>query len=642
MGDDAVKPPKNTPSWYAQKELEFRFQEQAQEVPLLVLVRSKAAGVDITSPELFTFAKQLKANVLEYNSTTGDGNVLSILSYYDLAGTLLDQAKDEFVSRNKTAVFINIMVRGDRITHDRYEFVKFLKKELRQLNPDPKLFELGLTGFDAMAYDSSENSAKNVMKIDMFTVPIAMVLLGLMIRSWRLLIFSSFNLGCSILASFAFMALMVDLGIAPHPESATGQLMEVITMAVSIDWSLFLHRRYRDEIKVGCPPREAAFMSMLHSGHVVIMSGATLIVVFIGFIALPAATVQMDGACCAAGVSIAMLIALTNTPAVWLVFPNFCSDFDPRCCKRRTVDDLEREATLLGMNDVVTSQPLLNGGQTSRNSNSAPLIASDDFEHDSAVQPPVHKHIHPMYTGPRFKFTRWVTKYPNNILSIVLVYVLVIPLAFQVRDIDVNQNILDNMPRHSDAANTFKQAFKEFPGGTFAPFYIMVTTKERTDKDKVLTSRFFDAAKFASVETLKACKTADKRFNDRSIVGPVLLNGVPVSHSEAKVFLNTAKSLPCNPIFGNEVARWWKAPCSIAKAYEFEWSQAVNADSNAMLITMTVPFFPFAQESQKFINRVNDVLDRARVEHRDFDFYLCGVEVGCLGTDLTLFGRYWN
>jgi uncharacterized membrane protein YdfJ with MMPL/SSD domain len=52
--------------------------------------------------------------------------------------------------------------------------------------------------------------------------------------------------------------------------------MQVMVLAVSIDWSLFLHKRYHDEIVKGADAREAAYMSLLHSGHVVVMSGATL------------------------------------------------------------------------------------------------------------------------------------------------------------------------------------------------------------------------------------------------------------------------------------------------------------------------------------------------------------------------------
>jgi len=138
---------------------------------------------------------------------------------------------------------------------------------LKRLNPDPMVYTIGLTGFDAMAWDSADNTAKEVLRIDVFTMPFALALLGFMIKSWRLLLFSSFNLGVAILFSFALMTVAVYIG-APNPESASAQLMEVMTMAVSIDWSLFLQRRFRDEVKRGANVRQAAYLSLYFSGHV--------------------------------------------------------------------------------------------------------------------------------------------------------------------------------------------------------------------------------------------------------------------------------------------------------------------------------------------------------------------------------------
>jgi predicted RND superfamily exporter protein len=66
--------------------------------------------------------------------------------------------------------------------------------------------------------------------------------------------------------------------------------------------------------------------------------------VFISFLVLPAPSVQMDGLCCSFGILTAMVVTLTNTPAVWLAFPNFCSDFDSRCCKRKSDNGDEQEA----------------------------------------------------------------------------------------------------------------------------------------------------------------------------------------------------------------------------------------------------------------------------------------------------------
>jgi uncharacterized membrane protein YdfJ with MMPL/SSD domain len=628
MGDDSVRAPKHTRSHPAQQEFEARFVMQSHELPLMVLVSSLE---DVRTPAMSKFSKELSADVRAYNGSVG--NVLSMFSYYDMQGTLLDGAKGEFMSADNKATFINIMVRGDFISADRYKFVRHLKQAMGRLNPDPHVYTMGLTGFDAMASDSADTMAREVMRIDIFTMPFALALLGFMIKSWRLLLFSCFNLGVAILFSFSIMATAVKLG-APHPESASAQLMEVMTMAVSIDWSLFLQRRFRDEVKKGSSVRHAAYSSLLHSGHVVVMSGATLIIVFLGFTVMPAATVQMDGACCATGVTVAMAVALTNTAALWLTFPNFCGDFNPRCCKSTTIQDLEREAALLH----------------EANSMTAPLV---DFEQEDA--PPTHV----MYDGPRFKFTRWVTRFPNNILSIVALYLLVIPLAVVVKDMVINQNVLSSMPRSSPAAQTYKKAFEYFPGGTFAPIYVLVTSKSRDASKAVLAPAFFQAAADVADKVAVASKHHDVRFNDMSVTGPPFLAGRKVSLAEALALLHTAKSVECNV---KHVSGLVRPACSAAKEYELEWTQSVNEKQNAMLVNIVVvglgprrcigsspppplaprlqPFFPFAQESSAYIDLVYKVLDQAILDHPDYDFYFCGFEVGFNALMHRVFGMF--
>lgn len=640
MGDDRVDAPEGTAAYFAEQEFEARFQAQATEIPMLILIRitdpAQKQAVDITDPRLVTFAKQLHDTVLEYNSTVE--NVRSMISYYSMRNTLLDSAKDAFVNKDKTATFMNIMVSGEQITFQRYEFVNFVRDKLDELNPNPKDFFIGLTGIDAMLSDTTEVAEKNMIKTDAFSVPLAMGLLGFMIHSWRLLMFSFINMGVAILGSFAVMAFAVDFLGAPNPESASAQLMEVIALAVSIDWSLFLHRRYRDEIKQGADARKAAYLALMHSGHVVVMSGATLWVVFVAFLALPAATVQMDGACCAMGVTVALLVTLTNTPAVWLAFPQFSSNFNNQLCKTKTMEELNEEAARMGLVDqqveAFLDEPLLSGMASSSPNNvvgtgSSSLAALNEEDSDETATSTesrcssVSQTHHVMYSGPRFRFTRWVTKFPNNIFSIILVYLLVIPFAFQVKDIVLNQDILASMPRGSKSAQTFKRAFENFPGGTFSPMYVLVTSKSREDRNVVLQPKFFDAATACSKRLYEASKKMDPEFTESSFMAPVYLEGREITLAQAKTFLSVAKSKDCN----NEKVKH-HAVCSVAKSYEFAWKQAVNAEQNAMLISITVPFFPFASESSEYIDLVNEVLEEFTVKYPKYDFYVSGVVVG--------------
>jgi hypothetical protein len=68
------------------------------------------------------------------------------------------------------------------------------------------------------------------------------------------------------------------------------------------------------------------------------------------------------------------------------------------------------------------------------------------------------------------------------------------------------------MPRSSQSAQTYKHAFENFPGGTFAPFYAIVSTKDRSDRDRVLDEKFFEAVQATASRLSSRSKLFDDRF----------------------------------------------------------------------------------------------------------------------------------
>lgn len=74
--------------------------------------------------------------------------------------------------------------------------------------------------------------------------------------------------------------------------------MEVMCLAMSIDYSLFFLRRFRDEVHRGDSSVDRCIRNALrHAGHVILLSGTTIVVVFMGFLLLPSDVLRMDGTC---------------------------------------------------------------------------------------------------------------------------------------------------------------------------------------------------------------------------------------------------------------------------------------------------------------------------------------------------------
>jgi hypothetical protein len=297
--------------------------------------------------------------------------------------------------------------------------------------------------------------------------------------------------------------------------------------AMSIDYSLFLLRRFRDECKnwqlagrsmaasderhdsmetggvgessqgvrvansvlvvssdaeVEAMVDSAVFEMVRHAGHVVVMAGSTIVVVFLGYGILPANTLRMDGAACTLSVMLCMLINLTNTPALLFLFPRFFSTFTFNGSFAASATN----ATLSP--DAATAH----GGGGDRDGASATSMATahyvalaDEADTDTAnatktgatwtsslsvmdtsatildvrsgagTRPftsAAAAVVHPMYSGWRFKITKKVTSWPCNLVAIVVLYVSVIPLAWQIKHIDVNQNVLGVLGRHTPAS----------------------------------------------------------------------------------------------------------------------------------------------------------------------------------------------
>jgi len=341
--------------------------------------------------------------------------------------------------------------------------------------------------------------------------------------------------------------------------------------------------------------------SMLYAGHVVLMSGITIVVVFFGFTMLPAEQVRVDGIGCAVGVIITMTVSFFNTPALIMTFPSFFTQF----CGDKSTDNSEQSTYLCccpkkDSVSVEQSPDSFNSFYDANEMEMASHGAADDQSTDDGVGDLNDIKPHPMYQTVRFRFTRWVTKWPNNVLTIIGLYICVIPLALQAARININEDILVALPRGSAVAERLEAISDEFSAGLFSPYSVVAVAAEG---ETVMTEHMFEKVADVSERILQetSCKV-----DPNSVVSPAYMRGQRISLLEAEAFLKVARSWPCTE---RKVPHWDHLGCSIAKEYEFLFRQSVGDDRKAMIIEITVPFFPFAKDSQPFIDRVYDIID---------------------------------
>lgn len=211
QANDKVVAPPGSAAAIGLASFEERFRRKAQEMPVLVLIqcrRSRPSCDAAHDENLRSFYVALRAAVRGYNAT--HNNVLEMMGYFDFAGTQLDGVKQGFISKDGRNTFVNIFVREGNLTHVRNEFIDWLNAYFKSSKLDMDRFEIGLSGFDAIAMENIQKTKEQLMRIDTVSVPFAFIVLTFMIRSWRLLLIVLLNVGTSILFSFAIMSLSID------------------------------------------------------------------------------------------------------------------------------------------------------------------------------------------------------------------------------------------------------------------------------------------------------------------------------------------------------------------------------------------------------------------------------------------------
>ena len=455
-----------------------------------------------------------------------------------------------------------------------------------------------------MGYALISNSKQQLERTDGITIPLALCVLGYMVGSWRFLGLTLYNMVGAVATAMAVMLFLVNHGLT-RPDSVCAQLMQGISLGLSIDYSLFLFTRINEEIIAGESTSVAVYRSLMHAGHVIVMSGLTIVVVFLGFIVLREDQIRVDGLGCSVGISFSIVVALTNTPAMIMLFPRFFSTFDGFCGRFRSnygVGAPKYQQARERASSSLSFEPM---------PSSAELLSQE--EEKLAVKP--------IYRTFRFRLTCWLTKWPNNLISIVLLYICVVPLAWQVTRININEDILAQVPRGSDAGEYLKIMTQEFSAGSFGPFSIVLSTAA---DGGVNTPEFYEVAGNLSERILNETVC---RVDRTSVTSPAFLGGKKMPFYLAGSLLELARTWPCDQ---ETIPQWAEKVCTRALQYRFLYQNSVNLPrDNAMIITALVPFFPFAKESQPFIDNVYSIIDQTLAEHNGkYSIAFAGAEVG--------------
>lgn len=98
--------------------------------------------------------------------------------------------------------------------------------------------------------------------------------------------------------------------------STTPLLALMLGLAVGIDYALFIISRHQDQLRQGMDPEESAARATATAGSAVVFAGLTVIIALVGLSVAGIPFLTTMGIAAAGGVAIAVIIALTLTPAL--------------------------------------------------------------------------------------------------------------------------------------------------------------------------------------------------------------------------------------------------------------------------------------------------------------------------------------
>lgn len=211
------------------------------------------------------------------------------------------------VSDDRSAAIITVQLKGQMttVTDATKTAVKDAGADLAKQLPDGAKSAVGGQLF-------SQN-LPTLSVIELVGVLIALVVLILTFGSF---LAAGMPLLTAILGVAISMCLIFIATLFGSISSTTPMLALMLGLAVGIDYSLFIISRHQAQLKSGVPPEESAARAVATAGSAVLFAGITVIIALAGLAVANIPFLTTMGIAASVGVAVAVLVALTMTPAL--------------------------------------------------------------------------------------------------------------------------------------------------------------------------------------------------------------------------------------------------------------------------------------------------------------------------------------
>jgi len=247
------------------------------------------------------FASAVEGAVADIDAIDG---VESVASYY---GTQLPS----FVSEDGHSTYAAISLSGSS-DEERANAFEGIEQELRDAGDTGDL-DVTLGGGAAIFADLNEQVQHDLEIAEMISMPL---LLLIMILVFGALVAASLPLvigGMSILGGFAITRVITEF---TDVSVFAANVITIIGLGMSIDYSLFVLRRFREELGHGRGKRAAVMNTVATAGRTVMVSGLIIVLSMGGLLLVDVPFLHGIAYGVMSAVGVAMLSALVALPAV--------------------------------------------------------------------------------------------------------------------------------------------------------------------------------------------------------------------------------------------------------------------------------------------------------------------------------------
>lgn len=237
--------------------------------------------------------------------------------------------------------------------------------------------------------------------------------------------------------------------------STTPLLALMLGLAVGIDYALFIVSRHQGQLRSGMDARESAARSLATAGSAVVFAGLTVMIALVGLAVARIPFLTIMGVAAAVGVGIAVLVALTLTPALL----GFVGD---RIRPGRRAERRAARRASRGAHSPATAR-----AAAAPAAHAAPAAAPSDGDED----------VHPN----RF-FSAWIkasTRWP--VVTILVIVVGLGALALPARDLRLALPDAGTQPAGSPARVTYDLVAEHFGPGYNGPLMVTGSIVGSTD-----------------------------------------------------------------------------------------------------------------------------------------------------------------